>query len=164
MNARHQRGNSVLVLVIIVLFLGLLLLNSLDRQLDILLLMAGDERRYLRAYNQAISSLNWGINRTWNLPLPFFYHSTRSRTILSWHCEEQPADGLKACIKPAMVPGVFVIKGESPSFTGQSPVMLYQRVAPENQLFYSGENNKLMAIKRGMLDFCPERNDKFCAE
>lgn len=166
MRYRYQRGSGALVAIMLLLVLGLLLLNSLHRQLDSVLLLSNNESRYLLAYNQALSSLNWGLSRTWAISLSPGSKLSKS-TLLSkvslWHCEEQAEQGVKACIKPATSRGFFVMKGESQVFAMQSPVTLYQRVVPKNPLIKTGKN-KMVGVIHGMLDFCPERDEKFCAE
>ena len=153
MKQRYQHGSGSVTAVVMLLVFGLLLLNALHRQLDDALLTGNSEQRYLRAYNQALSSLNWGLSHTWKI-VP--------SSIPLWHCEERPGLAVRACIKPTIKRGLFLIKGESKALSWQGPILLYQQVVSEKQFTGAGKY-KMVATASGMLDFCPEDNEKFCA-
>ncbi len=162
MKCRYQRGNIILVVMIILMISAIFLLNSLHYQLDNALAITGDERRYLQAYNQALSSLSWGLNRIWNVS----FSPPRGRFKTSWHCPEQPEKKFNACLKPTYVPGIFLMKGESKALPGKPPMAIYQLVKPEQQIksIWIINNSKMIAIAGGMLDFCPEKNEGFCID
>lgn len=72
----------------LLLVMGLILLNAQQCQLDHALLLAGDQQRYLLAYNQASSALSWRMMQ----------RSPRDQlTINAWLCRQ--ASGLTAYVK-----------------------------------------------------------------
>lgn len=116
-----QRGSSTLAAVMTLFSLGLFWLSAIHRQLDNIQQITGEEQRYLRAYNQAESSLNWGVSQRWALRIPW-------RVGSAWHCMAHQELGLKACVKRSSLAGFFILKGESLPLGSLPPLMLYQRV------------------------------------
>ncbi|AHM72362.1 YgdB family protein [Yersinia hibernica] len=154
MRPDKQRGSSTLAAVATLFALGLFLLSALHRQLDNIQQITAEEQHHLRAFNQATSSLNWGMSQHWLFSMPWGLGST-------WHCHEQSPSGLRVCIKPASLTGFFILRGESQSLGGQPPLMLYQRVKLHSEK--SGkEAHQLVKVDHGWLDFCPDKEEKFC--
>lgn len=144
--ADYQRG-SVLAAVMLVLLMGLLLLGVQQKQLDSALLLAVEQRRYLQAYNQASSALNWGLTQSWP---PALLNAG------VWRCQRQFSAGLQACVKRASRPGVILLRGlgEMPA---AEPLWLYQLATPDAR-------GRLRAEPGGWLDFCPEKDAAACAD
>ncbi|CRF00443.1 TPA: YgdB family protein [Yersinia enterocolitica] len=154
MRLEQQRGTSTLAAIATLFALGLFLLSALHRQLDNIQKITAEEQRHLRAFNQATSSLNWGVTQNWSFSLPW-----QRRGV--WHCHEQPQYGLKACIRPSSLAGFFILRGESQSFGTQPPLMLYQRTKLNAEQGNKGQY-RLVKAAHGWLDFCPDKDAKFC--
>ncbi|CFQ33664.1 YgdB family protein [Yersinia bercovieri] len=154
MKQNRQQGASTLAAVATLFALGLFLLSALHRQLDNIQQITAEEQRHLRAFNQASSSLAWGINQRWSFTLPWSAGA-------AWHCNEHPHYGLKACIKPASLTGFFILRGESQPFGAQPPLMLYQRVKLDANKI-NRKSYQLVKAAHGWLDFCPDKDAQFC--
>ncbi|MCV9879199.1 YgdB family protein [Brenneria izbisi] len=149
MNGREQYGGGTLVMVMLITVIGLLLMSGLQRQLDATIQMGNDERHYLRAFNQALSSLNWGIHVVW------------PRLQDDWSCQTLASDTLNVCLKKASDEGLGLLRGEGLLPSQRRPLFLYQRVV------FSGlasEQITLKAVSRGWLDFCPDSEAERCAD
>ncbi len=105
----YQQGSCILMTVMIFFTLSLLLLTGLHRQLEYAIRITHYEQSYLQAYNQAASSLSWGITRRW--PLKSLQYN-KSRYYGKWTCEKQAFHGLKACIKAEAASNLLWLKGE----------------------------------------------------
>ncbi|EDR62229.1 YgdB family protein [Yersinia pestis] len=151
-----QRGSSTLAAVMTLFSLGLFWLSAIHRQLDNIQQITGEEQRYLRAYNQAESSLNWGVSQRWALRIPW-------RVGSAWHCMAHKELGLKACVKRSSLAGFFILKGESLPLGSLPPLMLYQRVKLKAVTGSSG-NYQLIDTPHGWLDFCPDKDAQFCLD
>lgn len=103
MNISAERGGSTLAAVMMLLVMGLMLLNAQHRQLDSALLLATDEKRYLRAYNQAASALSWGVAQSWS-------HGQLNES--GWWCRQTTE--LRACAKLSSQAGIVLVRGEAP--------------------------------------------------
>ncbi|MGM7743955.1 YgdB family protein [Yersinia enterocolitica] len=154
MRLEQQRGASTLAAIATLFALGLFLLSALHRQLDNIQKITAEEQRHLRAFNQATSSLNWGVTQNWSFSLPWQRGAV-------WHCNEQPQYGLKACIRPSSLAGFFILRGESQSFGTQPLLMLYQRTKLNAEQGNKGQY-RLVKAAHGWLDFCPDKDAKFC--
>ncbi|WP_145555983.1 YgdB family protein [Yersinia canariae] len=154
MRQGKQWGTSTLAAVATLFALGLFLLSALHRHLDNIQKITAEEQHHLRSFNQATSSLNWGMDQRWLFSMPWRIGST-------WHCQDQPQSGLKACVKPASLTGFFILRGESQTFGDQLPLMLYQRVKLHSDKSDRG-GHQLVKVAHGWLDFCPDKRDKFC--
>ncbi len=135
--------------------LGLFWLSAIHRQLDNIQQITGEEQRYLRAYNQAESSLNWGVSQRWALRIPW-------RVGSAWHCMAHQELGLKACVKRSSLAGFFILKGESLPLGSLPPLMLYQRVKLKAVTGSSG-NYQLIDTPHGWLDFALIRMHSFAS-
>ncbi|MDN0112351.1 YgdB family protein [Yersinia mollaretii] len=154
MKQHRQQGASTLAAVATLFALGLFLLSALHRQLDNIQQITAEEQHHLRAFNQAASSLSWGINQHWTFTLPW-------RGGAVWHCHDYPLYGLKACIKPAALSGFFILRGESQPHGIQPPLLLYQRVKLKANK-REREDHQLVKAAHGWLDFCPDKDAQFC--
>ncbi|AVX37017.1 MULTISPECIES: YgdB family protein [Yersinia] len=154
MKQNDQRGTSTLTAIAVLFALGLLLLSALHRQLDNIQQITAVDKRYLLAFNQATSSLNWGRSQRWLFTLPRHTNAT-------WYCQEKQLIGLKACIKPASLTGFYILRGESQFRGTAAPLILYQRVKlksdDKNNLSY-----QLVKDAHGWLDFCPDKDAQYC--
>ncbi|MCS3407353.1 YgdB family protein [Serratia sp. AKBS12] len=146
MNRHGQRGGSALAAVMLLLAMGLMLLTAQQRQLDNALLLAADQQRYLVAYNQAASALNWGMVQPWPVA---------RLTVQRWHCLRHLAE-LQVCGKMSVRAGIVVLRGQG-TLAGDRPLWLYQLAMPDDK-------GKLAAVTGGRLDFCPEKNEADCAD
>lgn len=149
-NRRKQQGASTLVAVMMLLMVGLMMLTAQHRQLDSALLLAADQQRYLRAYNQAASALSWGMTQSW---------PRASRQTPQWHCQQWQDEALLACVKPSTLNGVVMVRGAG-EIPGSEPLWLYQ-LATE---IGTGSSSNLKALKGGWLDFCPAKRESDCVE
>ncbi|WP_339058140.1 YgdB family protein [Candidatus Regiella endosymbiont of Tuberolachnus salignus] len=156
----YQQGSCILITVMIFFTLSLLLLTGLHRQLEYAIRITHHEQSYLQAYNQAASSLSWGITRRW--PLKSLQYN-KSRYYGKWTCETQAFHGLKACIKAAAASNLLWLKGEGTVPNQTQKIVLYQQVAPVIDPS-AIELQKVVGIAQRWLDFCPERDEKFCAD
>lgn len=154
MKQQQQRGTSTLAAIATLFAFGLFLLSALHRQLDNIQKITVEEQHHLRAFNQATSALNWGASQIWSFSLPWQRGAV-------WYCHEQPQYDLRACIRPSSLAGFFILRGEGQSLATQPQLVLYQRVK-----LHSGEGDRtehrLIKAAHGWLDFCPERDAKFC--
>ncbi len=150
MNTQKQQGGSTLAAVMLLLVMGLMLLTAQQRQLDSALLLAADQQRYLKAYNQAASALSWGLAQQWP-------HGSLQNT--GWHCLQMNADALQACARLSSHNGVVVVRGAG-KIVGAEPLWLYQLATEVRE---SG-SVRLVAQKGGWLDFCPEKRESDCAD
>ncbi|MHA7845573.1 YgdB family protein [Serratia sp. D1N4] len=150
MNMQAQQGGSTLAAVMLLLVMGLMLLNAQQRQLDSALLLAVDQQRYLRAYNQAVSALNWGLVQQW---------PREQLTATRWHCRPLPTDALQACVRRSSRIGIVVVRGAG-VIANAEPLWLYQLASETNTV----GDVALQAEKGGWLDFCPEKKESDCAD
>lgn len=146
----RQQGSGTLVAVMLLLAMGLLLLTAQQRQLDNALLLAADQQRYLKAYNQAASALSWGLAQQW---------PQDAVQAARWHCLPITTDALQACVRRSSRSDVIVVRGGG-EVAGAEPLWLYQLATGVNQ---SGAI-RLIAQKGGWLDFCPEKRVSDCAD
>lgn len=155
MTIKHkQRGYSMVTLVMVLLSISTLLLTSMSKRLESSLRFNLDERRYLRAYNQAASALTWGLKQRWDLP------------DIHWQCQRSSLLELEACIK-TVGQGKLLLKGEGKLKENEPPLKLFQladladEVKPNNKNLF---RYKLAVIAHhsGWLDFCPTKEETDC--
>ncbi|WP_186367516.1 YgdB family protein [Yersinia aldovae] len=154
MSQQHERGSSSLAAVVALFTLGLFVLSASQRQLDNIQKITMEEQQHLRAYQQAASSLNWGMSQHWTVTIPWPAGA-------AWHCVVHRGYGLTACIKPSSLANSFILRGESLPFAGNSPLILYQRVSMDAVIERKG-SYQLTKVPNGWLDFCPNRDEQFC--
>lgn len=150
MNPRLSQGGSTLAAVMLLLIMGLLLLTAQQKQLDSALLLATDQQRYLKAYNQAASALSWGLVQPW---------PRATLVATEWYCLNADNPGLSACVRLSVRPGVIILRGRG-DIPGSEPLWLYQLATEAS----GTEILSLQAQKGGWLDFCPEKRSIDCAE
>ncbi|PQQ42306.1 DUF2509 domain-containing protein [Photorhabdus luminescens] len=143
---QYQQGNVLLISVLILLAVSLMMLKALHHHLDNALIMMVDERRYLKAFQQAESSLAWGIAQSWSLD-----------ETEEWYCQQQQEFHLTSCLK-RQSSHFFLLKGMADVASGQS-VGLYQWM----KLLSAGGGDSLIPVESGWLDFCPEVDVGFCS-
>lgn len=131
-------GFSAIVMVLILMVVGLILLTGFH-----LLIISWQktivmESRYYQRFNQASSSLTWGIFQNWSSPTT------------DWQCLTEPTYQFKACIKKSLliIDNYILVRGEAEDF------FLYA-------LAYF-EKNKLIVEKGHWLDYCPEKKITHC--
>ncbi len=122
------------------------MLKALHHHLDNALIMMVDERRYLKAFQQAESSLAWGVAQSWSLD-----------ETEEWYCQQQQEFHLTSCLK-RQSSHFFLLKGMADVASGQS-VGLYQWM----KLLSAGGGDSLIPVESGWLDFCPEVDVGFCS-
>nr|WP_246545060.1 YgdB family protein [Photorhabdus hainanensis] len=125
---------------------SLMMLKALHHHLDNALIMMVDERRYLKAFQQAESSLAWGIAQSWSLD-----------ETEEWYCQQQQEFHLTSCLK-RQSSHFFLLKGMADMASGQS-VGLYQWM----KLLSASGRDSLIPVESGWLDFCPEVDVGFCS-
>ncbi|WP_409160654.1 YgdB family protein [Pectobacterium sp. B2J-2] len=142
-----QAGSGTLAMVLLIAVIGLLLMSGLQRQLDTAIQVGNDERHYLRAFNQALSSLNWGKGLRWNALTE------------SWQCQQLSSEQLVVCLRAASDRSLGLLRGEGALPASARPLTLYQRVS------LSSLPSGLIAIQplgNGWLDFCPDKDVTRC--
>uniref|UniRef100_UPI0036D8AE81 YgdB family protein n=1 Tax=Photorhabdus sp. RM322S TaxID=3342825 RepID=UPI0036D8AE81 len=144
---QFQQGNVLLISVLMLLAVSLMMLKALHHHLDNALIMMVDERRYLKAFQQAESALSWGMAQSWLL--------YRDKTE-EWYCLQQQEFHLTSCLK-RYSSNFFLLKGVAEVASGQF-VGLYQWM----KLISSGGSDSLIPVESGWLDFCPEADTGFC--
>ncbi|GKV94002.1 MULTISPECIES: YgdB family protein [Pectobacterium] len=142
-----QTGSGTLPMVLLIAVIGLLLMSGLQRQLDTAIQVGNDERHYLRAFNQALSSLNWGIGLRWRV-------STES-----WQCQQLSAEQLVVCLRAASDGKQGVLRGEGTLPASTRTLRLYQRVS---FLALSSGQIAIQPLANGWLDFCPDKEVTRC--
>lgn len=143
-----QRGGSAIVMVMLMFTLGLLLLAGLQRQVDSLTRQSADEQRYWLAFNQGLSSLAWGLSLNW------------PPGDGEWHCQSLAAESLLACLRTDAEGDEGLLRGEGRFMPHTPPLRLYQKVA----VTALADHVQLQPLARGWLDFCPETEEKRCAD
>ncbi|ACT11960.1 MULTISPECIES: YgdB family protein [Pectobacterium] len=142
-----QKGSGTLAMVLLIAVIGLLLMSGLQRQLESAIQVGNDERHYLRAFNQALSSLNWGIGLRWRV-------STES-----WQCQQLSAEQLVVCLRAASEGKQGVLRGEGTLPASTRTLKLYQRVS---FLALSSGQIAIQPLANGWLDFCPDKEVTRC--
>ncbi|MDY4387451.1 YgdB family protein [Pectobacterium aroidearum] len=142
-----QKGSGTLAMVLLIAAIGLLLMSGLQRQLESAIQVGNDERHYLRAFNQALSSLNWGIGLRWRV-------STES-----WQCQQLSAEQLVVCLRAASDGKQGVLRGEGTLPASTRTLKLYQRVS---FLAQSSSQIAIQPLANGWLDFCPDKEVMRC--
>lgn len=134
-------------MVLLMGVIGLLLMSGLQRQLDTAIQVGNDERHYLRAFNQALSSLNWGRGLHW-------------RTVTeSWQCHQLSAEQLVVCLRATSDGAQGLLRGEGALPASTRPLRLYQRVS---FLALSSGQIAIQPVGNGWLDFCPDKDVTRC--
>ncbi|QTF10869.1 YgdB family protein [Brenneria izadpanahii] len=136
-------------MVMLISIVGLLLMSGLQRQLDAAMRTGSDERHYLRAFNQALSSLNWAMSLRWR------------DAGTHWQCRTLATEGLKACLRKASDDVQWLLRGEGRLPASQRPLVLYRRVAA---LTSESQHVTLQSVPHGWLDFCPDKDSELCAD
>ncbi|PWC26231.1 DUF2509 family protein [Brenneria nigrifluens] len=136
-------------MVMLLSIVGLLLLSGLQRQLDAAIRTGSDERHYLHAFNQALSSLNWGMSLRWR------------DAEQGWQCQALAPESLRACLKKASGGEEWLLRGEGRLPAQPRPLALYRRV-----IFLTpvSEDVTLQSLSQGWLDFCPDKESSRCAD
>ncbi|WP_241771480.1 YgdB family protein [Pectobacterium peruviense] len=142
-----QEGSGTLAMVLLIAIIGLLLMSGLQRQLDAAIQMGSDERHYLRAFNQALSSLNWGVGQRWGALTE------------NWQCQQLSADPLVVCLRAASDGGQGLLRGDGAIPASPRPLRLYQRVS--FSALSSGQIT-IQPLGNGWLDFCPDKDVAHC--
>ncbi|WKA63399.1 YgdB family protein [Pectobacterium aroidearum] len=142
-----QKGSGTLAMVLLIAVIGLLLMSGLQRQLESAIQVGNDERHSLRAFNQALSSLNWGIGLRWRV-------STES-----WQCQQLSAEQLVVCLRAASDGEQGVLRGEGTLPASTRTLKLYQRVS---FLALSSGQIAIQPLANGWLDFCPDKEVTRC--
>ncbi|WP_192990533.1 YgdB family protein [Dickeya dianthicola] len=144
MQGRRQQG-SILVIVMLVMMIGLLMLGGLQRQLDIQLQQGIDEQRFWQAFNQGLSSLNWGMGLRW-------------QTTDEWQCQAQQSAQLRACLRMNGEDHAGLLRGEGRIAGDPQPLTLYHRVMADAAVADGG----IRPVAGGWLDFCPDAAELAC--
>ncbi|MDR0805869.1 MAG: YgdB family protein [Enterobacteriaceae bacterium] len=133
-----QRGYSTIVMVMLLMLFGTLMLKGLNGQLTTQIKIYADERRYFRAYYQALSSLSWGLAQTWQ------------GFNTNWQCRHQENSRLTLCVRQLKNKQIL-LRGEGEFSNHQAPLVLFQLA----EIAKGSDNTKLIAIPQGRIDFCP---------
>lgn len=138
-----QRGYSTIAMVMLLMLFGTLMLKGLNGQLTTQVKMYADERRYLLAYQQAVSSLSWGLVQIWN-----DIHT-------DWQCRYHAQSQLKACVRRLNDTHVL-LRGEG-SFGQSQPALTFFQLAEIIEDKEPVSEIKFKASPYGMIDYCPLR-------
>ncbi|OSN03732.1 hypothetical protein AU512_10895 [Lonsdalea iberica] len=142
---RHQTGNALMI-VMVLISLGVLLLVGMQKQLETWTEQGKDEQHYWKAFNQGLSSLEWGISQRWQ------EHGD------VWQCRTLSMDRLRVCLHLSSSGNQGILRGEGQLAVDTPPLRLYQRVASQT---IDGAV-LLQAMSQGWLDFCPEPEARYC--
>ncbi|WP_231578078.1 MULTISPECIES: YgdB family protein [Dickeya] len=145
MQGRQQQG-SILVVVMLVMMIGLLMLGGLQRQLDVQLRQGIDEQRFWQAFNQGVSSLNWGISLQWQI-------------IEGWQCQTQPSAQLRVCLRINNEDRYGLLRAEGNVIGERQPLAFYHRVVAD----VAATGGRIQPVAGGWSDFCPETMEFACA-
>lgn len=149
----YQQGSAMILSIMVMMGLGMIALNSLQQQLSSGLALTSHQHRYVIAWENAMSSLNWGLSQTWKLSPD-----------AKWQCQ-RVAPGVivagtgRICIRPSLREEVFVLRGEGNLAENGEPVLLYQQVSMQMR---TQESQAFSPLRQGWLDFCPEADEQFC--
>jgi hypothetical protein len=152
---QRQRGSAMMLSVMMMASLGIIVLTNLGQQLADSLALTAHEHRYLKAREQAESSLNWGLNQTWE--------ATTSQQWLCQHTDmafpgQQPQI-LRSCVRPSLREAIFLLKGEGVTGNNAPPLVVYQQARMLNS---PDGSRRFTATAQGWLDFCPESDPDYC--
>ncbi|MDR0217355.1 MAG: YgdB family protein [Enterobacteriaceae bacterium] len=151
---RRQRGNAILISIVMMMALSLMTLKALHYQQENAMRMMFDEQKYLNAFQQAESSLAWGAVQSWVL-------DSQSQQPENWQCVQKSDASLHSCLKYYQG-DLFLLKGIGLLSDGEQAdgeqIAHYQwmkQVKDSNQ-------DTLIPVKSGWLDFCPVISAEFC--
>ena len=139
--------------IMVMMGLGMIALNSLQQQLSAGLALTSHQHRYAIAWENAASSLSWGISERWKLTAQ-----------TKWQCQALTSGILavgsgRTCVRPSLREDVFVVRGEGRVSEGGEPVTIYQQVSAQIQ---TDGSLIFFPLRQGWLDFCPEADEQFC--
>lgn len=147
----RQQGYSTISMVMLLMLFGSLMLKGLNGQLTTQIKIYGDERRYLIAYNQALSSVAWSLSQRWALQKN------------QWQCQISASDGLSACVRE-IDDGRILIRGSGKLSSSESDLALFQLSIRSDGLSEEGDSHsKLTSIADGAIDFCPLKQPAECS-
>ncbi|MDE9465533.1 YgdB family protein [Xenorhabdus bovienii] len=142
-----QRGNILLVSILMLMALSLMMLKALHYQQENAMLMMMDEKKYLNAFQRAESSLEWGKVQSWQFNM---------QEEENWFCQQQPEFHLQSCLKH-YADNLFLLKGVAQFASGET-LELYQWM----KQMKNANRDTLIPIESGWLDFCPVPQAEFC--
>lgn len=146
----RQQGYSTISMLMLLMLFGMLMLKGLNGQLTTQVKIYGDERRYLNAYNQALSSIAWALSQRWALQKH------------QWQCQINASDGLSACVQQ-MDDGRVLIRGSGKLSSSESDLALFQLSRRGDGLSEEGDSRvKLNSTAYGSIDFCPLKQPAEC--
>ncbi|GKX63536.1 YgdB family protein [Pragia fontium] len=145
---KRQQGYSTIVMVMLLMLFGTLMLKGLNGQLTTQVRIYADERRYFRAYYQAVSSLSWGLAQPW------------IGLNANWQCRRSENIGLTSCAKQ-LSDSQVLLRGEGSGGAHPLPLTLFQlaEVKPGN---ITSLEIKLKPLPYGRIDFCPLKTAVEC--
>jgi len=151
----RQQGSAMILSIMVMMGLGIIALNALQQQLSAGLALTSNQHRYVIAWENAASSLSWGVSQPW-----------KAFSDAKWQCQDVPAVVVgtgsgRACVRPSLRIDVFVVRGEGVLAQGGEPVRLYQQVSMQKQ---ADGSLAFSPLRQGWLDFCPEADEQFCNE
>jgi len=150
-----QQGSATWLALIMMFSLALLLLQQQHRQLQQSQVRASDHRDYLQAYQQAASSLSWGLIQPW----------PRLASGADWWCQPSAFELLHACARPGSRPGQWLVRGKGQSRATQPVLWLYQLAQPLGFDSTTAVSHLILQPQaQGWLDFCPEKEVRYCAD
>lgn len=139
MTANLQRGSSALAFVLLLFFLGMLMLNGLQQQLNQQQDAVAREVGYLKSYAGAVSALAWGSQVRWQ--------GTNER-----QCQQKGSEWRACMLMTAKRESVLA--GHMLSENEKHPVTLWR--------WGYLKDDRWHAAPHGWLDFCPFREEAQC--
>ncbi|AWH89459.1 DUF2509 family protein [Limnobaculum parvum] len=137
----NQQGYSTIVMVMLLMLFGTLMLKGQSDQLLVQVRIYADERRYFRAYHQALSSLSWALSLRW------------AGLSSEWQCRKVENHQLSSCIRQ-LSDDEILIRGEGYMGNSQPPLVLFQLAGRRDDVSSPGEI-RLQPFLHGRIDFCP---------
>lgn len=126
-----QKGVSSLSAVLMLLLLGALMLGGLQQQLNARYVSVASERRALKQFSAAVSTLAWAEKQRWTLSW-------------EWQCQAFTAYKGRACVKQTGK-GEAVVAAQDTEHS--DALILWRRAEPDTA--------GIKYRARGWLDFCP---------
>ncbi|MBK5144604.1 YgdB family protein [Budviciaceae bacterium BWR-B9] len=146
----NQQGYSTIVMVMLLMLFGSLMLKGQSEQLLVQVKIYADERRYFRAYHQALSSLSWALSQRW------------AGLSSEWQCRKIENHHLSSCIRQLNDDGDILVRGEGTMGNNQPPLVLFQLAGRFDTLPFS-EGIRLQPFPYRRIDFCPLKAPAECS-
>lgn len=153
-----ERGSALILTIMLMMTLSLFALQQLAQPLGTALAQFRSEQHYLQAWEQAVSSLNWGLSTTWAQPVEQQWQCLQL-SISASAADQQQKQTLNVCLQS--IHSRYLLRAAGKIKPASPVVYLYQWVDASDL----GDGViKLSPVKGGWLDFCPLKDGSGCDE